>query len=41
MNIRTSLMVILNRYVKSELHGNYSSNVQLDLTDSALAQSHN
>lgn len=32
MNIWTSLMVILNRYIKSELQGNYSSNVQLDLT---------
>lgn len=31
-------MVILNRYIKSELQGNYSHNVQLDLTDSALAQ---
>lgn len=34
-------MVILNRYMKSELQGNYSSNVQLDLTDSVLAQRHN
>lgn len=41
MNIWTLLMVILNRYIKSELQGNYSSNVQLDLTDSVLVQSYN